>query len=299
MDLITKPDLFFSIRPDGPRRCFVVKKTLLICVGVRGKVTADLTSDVWHQPLLYVFFELVVCFHHCTSSSFPAGIWECQDRPQQQLQSLWQIHSGELPGERHCERVSKQHFHSSIERKSIQALLLISRAYVEKYLLEKSRLVYQEHNERWEKHDKRCKKMLRSCGGAVQVDVRMHKQDNSTHVSVCVNDFCCLDSNFSLSVTSVASGSLFGFAYFWSMKWVALSGPDTNVLDQLGRSGEGYPRHGGLTVGLLSSSPLIEMNCWLQGHKIIWVCICVCLCVVGLCSHSCCTGLTFNLCAAA
>lgn len=26
MDLITKPDLFFSIRPDGPRPCSVVKK---------------------------------------------------------------------------------------------------------------------------------------------------------------------------------------------------------------------------------------------------------------------------------
>ncbi len=28
--------------------------------------------------------------------------------------------------------------------------LFLSRAYVEKYLLEKSRLVYQEHNERYE-----------------------------------------------------------------------------------------------------------------------------------------------------
>lgn len=170
---------------------------------------------------------------------------------------------------------------------------------MEKYLLEKSRLVYQEHNERWEKHVKGRNQTLRSCGGAVRVDVRMLKHHNRIHVSVCINDFCCLDSNLSHSATSVASGSLFGFAYFWSMKWVALSGPDTNVLDRLGRSGEGYPRHGGLTVGLLSSSPLIEMNCWLQGHKIICVCLCVSACVVGLCSHSCCTGLTFNLCAAA
>lgn len=27
--------------------------------------------------------------------------------------------------------------------------IFLNRAYVEKYLLEKSRLVYQEHNERW------------------------------------------------------------------------------------------------------------------------------------------------------
>lgn len=55
MDLITKPDLFFSIRPDGPRPCSVVKKekpkTLLICVGVRGKKSAQTwpqTSDTNH-----------------------------------------------------------------------------------------------------------------------------------------------------------------------------------------------------------------------------------------------------------
>lgn len=32
--------------------------------------------------------------------------------------------------------------------------MVILRAYVEKYLLEKSRLVYQEHNERWVRHGK-------------------------------------------------------------------------------------------------------------------------------------------------
>lgn len=37
--------------------------------------------------------------------------------------------------------------------KSIDLCTLIYRAYVEKYLLEKSRLVYQEHNERWERRE--------------------------------------------------------------------------------------------------------------------------------------------------
>lgn len=86
------------------------------------------------------------------------GIWECKDGTKQQLQSLWQVHSGELSGERHRERVrarSKNIAFYSWKPSFCESLIWgcwFFRAYVEKYLLEKSRLVYQEHNERWEPH---------------------------------------------------------------------------------------------------------------------------------------------------
>lgn len=53
----------------------------------------------------------------------------------------------------------------------------MSRAYVEKYLLEKSRLVYQEHNERWEKHVFDFTDVKR-CIDPVEIDAQMHKYEN-------------------------------------------------------------------------------------------------------------------------
>ena len=35
------------------------------------------------------------------------GFWKCQNSSQQQFQPIWEIHPGQLPGERHRERVSQ------------------------------------------------------------------------------------------------------------------------------------------------------------------------------------------------
>lgn len=43
--------------------------------------------------------------HYIFLSSYSPGIRERKDGPQQQLQSLRKVHSGELPGEWHCQRV--------------------------------------------------------------------------------------------------------------------------------------------------------------------------------------------------
>lgn len=152
---------------------------------------------------------LVICFHLCTSSSVPAGFRERKDRPQQQFQSLWQIHSSELPRERHCERVRTQKSNSFIQRNTQKLnASVFSRAYVEKYLLEKSRLVYQEHNERWEKQIL----ILEMCPDPV--------------VEPCRSTYRCtnhrLDSSFIPSVTSVTSESWFDFSFFWSIEWLSL-----------------------------------------------------------------------------
>lgn len=54
-------------------------------------------------------FVCVCVFSHlCSLCSAPAGFWERQDGPQQQFQSLRQVHSSELPGEWHSERVRGQ-----------------------------------------------------------------------------------------------------------------------------------------------------------------------------------------------
>lgn len=161
---------------------------------------------------------LVICFHLCTPSSVPAGFWKRQDRPQQQFQSLWQIHPGELPREWHCERVRTQKSNSSIQRNTQNLnASVFSRAYVEKYLLEKSRLVYQEHNERWEKQIL----FLEKCTDPV--------------VELCRLTYRCtnhrLDSGFIPSVTSVTSELVWFCPLLVHRVTVALSGPDTNVLD--------------------------------------------------------------------
>lgn len=126
----------------------------------------------------------------CGFSLWFSGLWKRQDCTQQQFQSLWEVHPGQLPGEWNSAGVRKLSHNQSfcfnshvvktpvlilhtfftssdwnsssslyvadeemswyiLWRSSDSVCLSILRAYVEKYLLEKSRLVYQEHNERW------------------------------------------------------------------------------------------------------------------------------------------------------
>lgn len=50
-----------------------------------------------------------------------SGFWERQDGSQQQLQSLWEVHSGQLPGEWHRQRVRRARLSSRISSKHSKA----------------------------------------------------------------------------------------------------------------------------------------------------------------------------------
>lgn len=54
-----------------------------------------------------------------------SGFWKCQDCPQQQLQSLWQVHSSQLPGKRCGQRVRPHHPRIAYNKTKYEHLLLI------------------------------------------------------------------------------------------------------------------------------------------------------------------------------
>lgn len=59
--------------------------------------------------ILLIYFQCLYLYSSCMSSSLPPpGVWERKDSPQQQLEPFWKVHPGELPGERHRERVRSQ-----------------------------------------------------------------------------------------------------------------------------------------------------------------------------------------------
>lgn len=114
MDLITHPGLFLSIRPKGPIPSLstpdVKNSNVLINLFL---TTRNNGLKLDRQPARLSVLP----------SSLPTGFWQRQDRPQQQFQSLWQIHSSELPREWHCERVRTQ-TSNSFTHKNTQNLTL-------------------------------------------------------------------------------------------------------------------------------------------------------------------------------